>query len=98
MPSSAVIGVVYCALIAAISLVGGWAPLAGRLTHKRLELLVSLAAGAMLGVALLHLLPHAVLARAEAGADHAHGAESIEHSIAHDLQPVLLWLLAGFLA
>ena len=57
---------VYCLLIALISIAGGWVPLALRLTHRRMELAISFVAGAMLGVALLHLLPHAVMTRAEA--------------------------------
>lgn len=52
--------IVYCVLIAGASLAGGWIPLFIRLTHRRLELLVSFVAGAMLVVGLLHLLPHAV--------------------------------------
>lgn len=49
----------YCVLIAAASLVGGWLPLVVRLTHRRMQLALSFVAGAMLGVGLLHLLPHA---------------------------------------
>lgn len=51
--------VLYCLLIMIASLAGGWIPVFLRLTHKRLELAVSLVAGFMLGVALLHLLPEA---------------------------------------
>ena len=51
----------YCLLILAASLVGGWLPIVVRLTHRRLQLAVSLVAGVMLGVGLLHLLPHALL-------------------------------------
>ena len=83
--------VLYCIAIAAVSLCGGWLPTVMRLTHKRMELMLSFVAGAMLGVAVLHMLPHAVMMRMEqAGTAHvAHG---------HDLvQPVGLWLLAGFL-
>lgn len=53
--------VVYCLLILLASLAGGWIPLLIRLTHRRMQLAVSLVAGVMLGVGLLHLLPHALL-------------------------------------
>ena len=53
--------VVYCVLILLASLAGGWIPLIIRLTHRRMQLAVSLVAGIMLGVGLLHLIPHAVL-------------------------------------
>jgi len=51
---------VYCLAIAAVSLAGGWLPMWIRLTHTRMQLAVSLVAGYMLGVGLLHLLPHAL--------------------------------------
>lgn len=51
--------VVYCALILLASLAGGWIPQLFRLTHVRLQVATSLVAGLMLGVGLLHLLPHA---------------------------------------
>jgi zinc and cadmium transporter len=59
--SSAFLLFVYCALILAVSVAGGLIPLVLRLTHKRLQLAISLVAGVMLGVGLLHMLPHALL-------------------------------------
>ncbi len=53
--------VIYCLLIVLASLSGGFLPHWLRLTHTRLQLLMSLVAGLMLGVALLHMLPHAVV-------------------------------------
>lgn len=50
---------VYCVLIVFASLTGGWLPSLLKLTHLRLQLLMSLVSGVVLGVALLHLLPHA---------------------------------------
>jgi zinc and cadmium transporter len=50
---------VYCTLILVASLAGGWIPLFVRLTHIRLQVATSFVAGLMLGVGLLHLLPHA---------------------------------------
>ena len=52
---------VYCVLILLASLAGGWVPMLVRLTHKRMQLAISLVAGFMLGVGLLHLLPHALM-------------------------------------
>ena len=50
---------VYCALTLLASLAGGWLLLAIHLTHTRLQMAVSLVAGLMLGIALLHFLPDA---------------------------------------
>jgi zinc and cadmium transporter len=51
---------IYCVAIVLASLAGGWLPLIMRLTHTRLQLSMSLCGGLMLGIGLLHLLPHAV--------------------------------------
>ncbi|MFH1920823.1 MAG: ZIP family metal transporter [Planctomycetota bacterium] len=59
--SSGMLLVVYCLLILLASLAGGWLPLMIRLTHRRMQLAVSLVAGVMLGVGLLHMLPHALM-------------------------------------
>jgi zinc and cadmium transporter len=50
---------IYCLLILVASLAGGWIPLFIRLTHIRLQVATSFVAGLMLGVGVLHLLPHA---------------------------------------
>jgi len=52
--------IIYCVAILAASLAGGIAPLVIRLTHRRMQLIVSLVAGLMLGVGTLHMLPHAL--------------------------------------
>lgn len=49
----------YGAAIILASLAGGWVLLLVRLTHTRLQIATSFVAGLMLGVGLLHLLPHA---------------------------------------
>ena len=51
--------VIYCALILFASLAGGWLLLALRLSHARLQTGVSFVSGLMLGMALLHFIPHA---------------------------------------
>ena len=52
--------VVYCVLVLGASLAGGLLPLLVRLTHTRLQTAISFVAGLMLGMALLHLIPHAL--------------------------------------
>lgn len=59
MISSGWLLVIYCAFVLIASLAGGWLPLMIRLTHTRLQLAISFVAGLMLGIALLHFLPHA---------------------------------------
>lgn len=74
----------YSLAIVVASVVGGLLPDWITMTHKRTELAVSFVAGAMLGVALLHLLPHA-LANAGTG-------EGISTTVA------FRWVLVGFLS
>ncbi len=49
---------IYCLLIASAALAGGWLPMFWRLTHTGMQLAMSFIGGTMLGVGLLHLLPH----------------------------------------
>jgi zinc and cadmium transporter len=49
----------FCLLIVFASLLGGWLSSLMRLTHTRMQLMMSFVAGLMLGVGVLHLLPHA---------------------------------------
>jgi zinc and cadmium transporter len=49
---------IYCVLIIAASLAGGWLPLLLKLTHRSMQLAMSAVGGFMLGIALLHLVPH----------------------------------------
>ena len=50
----------YCVLVAGSSLAGGYLPYLIRLTHRRMQFIMSFVGGLMLGVALLHLFPHAI--------------------------------------
>ena len=52
--------VIYALLIVLFSGLGGSLPAYIKLTHRRIQLVLSLVSGVMLGVALLHLLPHAI--------------------------------------
>ncbi|TWT77466.1 zinc transporter ZupT [Posidoniimonas polymericola] len=76
----------YCVAILVASVLGGMLPGWLRLTHRWMEVAVSLVAGVMLGVALLHLLPHALDTAAQTGS----GPNRF-------LGP-LQWALAGWLA
>ena len=49
-----------CAAVVVASLLGGALPLATALTHTRLQLYLSFAAGVMLGAAFFHMMPEAV--------------------------------------
>ena len=61
--------VVYCVLILLASLAGGMVPLLIRLTHTKMQVAISFVAGLMLGVGLLHMLPHAIAEVGMAGLD-----------------------------
>ncbi len=49
----------YCVLILGASLLGGWLPSVIRVTHTRMQIVVSFVGGLMLGIAVFHLIPHA---------------------------------------
>ena len=51
---------IYCVLIVTGSLVGGWLPTIVRLTHTRMQVMISFVGGLMLGIGFFHLLPHAI--------------------------------------
>lgn len=53
---------VYCVTIAAAAFAGGMLPSTLRLTHTRMQLIMSFVGGLVLGVGLLHLLPHSLAA------------------------------------
>lgn len=82
---SAIYLILYCALIMGASLAGGLIPLFTRADHRLTQMILSGVAGVMLGVGLLHLIPHGYFEYREAG----HGASSI------DL--VMRWALGGLL-
>ncbi len=58
---------IYCVCVVAASTLGGVLPNLMRLTHTRLQIMMSLIGGLMLGVGMLHQLPHAVVLLTEAG-------------------------------
>jgi zinc and cadmium transporter len=62
---------IYCVCVVAASTLGGVLPGLVRLTHTRLQIMMSLIGGLMLGVGMLHQLPHAVVMLTEAGMQRA---------------------------
>jgi zinc and cadmium transporter len=77
----------YCLLIIAASVVGGMIPHWVRLTHRGMQVAVSFVAAMMLGVGLLHMLPHAL-------------AEAVRSSKTPEpaISAVLMWMVAGCIA
>ncbi|KAF0313448.1 Zinc transporter SLC39A7 [Amphibalanus amphitrite] len=70
-----------------------------------LKVLLSFAAGGLLGDAFLHLIPHALMAVSESGAEtagghgHSHGDHGHSHGAGHEHDmSVGLWVLAGIVA
>lgn len=61
--------VIYCLLILVVSVAGGLVPSFFKLTHRRMQLALSLVSGVMLGVGLLHMLGHAAEMALHAPAD-----------------------------
>jgi zinc and cadmium transporter len=51
---------IYCICVTVASLLGGALPGFVKLTHRRMQLVMSFVGGLMLGVAILHLLPHSL--------------------------------------
>jgi len=78
------IAAIYCALVMMASLLGGWLPRWVELTHSRMQTAISFVAGVVLGIGLLHLLPHGFYEWSEVD------ASAIDCSV--------FWLLIGFLA
>lgn len=52
---------IYCLLVVMASIAGGSLPSWFRLTHGRMQIIISFVAGLMLGVGLWHMLPHSVV-------------------------------------
>jgi zinc and cadmium transporter len=75
---------VYCLFIVLASLAGGWLPRWFHLTHSRMQLAISFVAGVVLGIGVLHLLPHGF-----------HEWSEVDSSRAMDRS--VWWLLVGFL-
>ena len=71
----------YCALILVASIVGGMIPVWFQLTHRWMQFAVSFVAGVMLGIGVLHMLPHAIM--------DATSAATLASDPSNDSDPVL---------
>ena len=91
----------YCALILVASIVGGMIPVWFQLTHRWMQFAVSFVAGVMLGVAVLHMLPHAIIdasaASALAGVDSTEPAAGEMPIAANAVEATMIALLSGML-
>ena len=52
--------VLYCLMILTVSLLGGYLPFLGKVTHNRLQFYLSASAGVMLGASFFHVMPDAM--------------------------------------
>ncbi len=52
---------VYSFMIISGSLLGGWLPSRFQISHTRMQVILSYVGGLMLGIGLLHLLPHGIV-------------------------------------
>jgi zinc and cadmium transporter len=77
---------IWSGLVAVASVAGGLLPWLLKWTHRRLQMALSFVSGVMLGVAVFHMLPHAVMARGERATGH------------EGLEPVMVSMAGGFLA
>ncbi|MFG0297896.1 MAG: ZIP family metal transporter, partial [Maioricimonas sp. JB045] len=82
---------VYCVLIVAASLGGGTLPSVVRLTHTRMQLLISLIGGLMLGIGIFHMLPHALV---ELSHDPSYGINTVSWSVMAGIVVTFLLLRA----
>jgi zinc and cadmium transporter len=98
----------YCALILVASIIGGMLPVWFQLTHRWMQISVSFVSGVMLGIGVLHMLPHAITdataaANAIAAANPANAAVATLPSVVANptteaVQSIAIWLLIGMLA
>jgi len=79
----------YVVVIMLGSMGGGLIPLLVRVTHTRMQLMLSFVAGAMLGVGLLHLMPHAIFELRNAAARGQLTSEPVDVAVG--------WMLGGFI-
>jgi zinc and cadmium transporter len=95
----------YCALILVASIIGGMIPVWFQLTHRWMQFAVSFVAGVMLGIAVLHMLPHALIDATAAAERYGVTLPAGEESIQARLNAgtvavrwITISLLAGMLA
>jgi zinc and cadmium transporter len=77
--------IVWCLLVACSSLLGGWLPSLMRVTHRRLQWIISSVGGFIVGVALFHQIPHAIHALEDGG-------------VKSPVDTAMLWVVIGLVA
>lgn len=77
--------ILYSGLIVVASLLGGYAPRWIKLTHSRMQIALSFVSGVLLGIGVLHLIPHAA-------------QELAATDLHHGMHLTMGLVLAGFLA
>src|SRR3954465_14664508 len=91
----------YCALILVASIIGGMIPVWFQLTHRWMQFAVSFVAGVMLGIGVLHMLPHAIMDASAAAsllaASDPTAAGSVTALNAETVWWIAISLLAGML-
>jgi len=88
-----------CIAVATASAAGGAFAMWFGLSHRRLQVLLSVVAGAMAGIAVLDLLPHAIdamKAGTEAACEHEHHGH--DHGSVHSIRSAMIWMIGGFMA
>jgi zinc and cadmium transporter len=90
----------YCALILVASIIGGTIPVWFQLTHRWMQFAVSFVAGVMLGIGVLHMLPHALMdatVAASLAADRPIAADPVLATL-NDSASAVRWVTASLLA
>jgi zinc and cadmium transporter len=82
--------ILYSGLIIASSLLGGYAPRWIKLNHSRMQVALSFVSGVLLGIGVLHLIPHS--------AQELTGTDPNEDKLHHALHLTAGLVLAGFMA
>ncbi len=86
-----------CVLTGLASVLGGFVPLVWRPSHRWMQVLLSLIAGVMAGVAALDLLPHAIEGMQAAGEHGRHHGHAHDHAGHGGAYAAMLWAVGGFL-
>ena len=91
--------VIYCTAVGLASLAGGAFAASLKLSHRKLQFALSFVGGTMLGVGVMHLLPHAVIIALESNGSASADGAGLSHGALHaSLDGVVLSVVLGFVA
>jgi len=91
--------VIYCTAVGLASLAGGAFAASLKLSHRKLQFALSFVGGTMLGVGVMHLLPHAIIMALEPKPGAASASGELSHGALHaSLDGVVLSVVLGFVA